>query len=87
MENGFYTDLNATIGDGEQVDGTGGVSDWRNQARDNLRLTVAPESEGVWQDTEFRAGIENIFDAQYTPNLALRPEPGRSFTFTHARTF
>jgi outer membrane receptor protein involved in Fe transport len=46
MENGFYTDLNATIGDGEQVDGTGGVSDWRNQAQDNLRLTVAPKARG-----------------------------------------
>jgi hemoglobin/transferrin/lactoferrin receptor protein len=126
MENGFYADLNATIGDGEEVDGTGAVSDWRNQAQDNLRLTVgkvfddtydlswetvladsitidgtrspgydvhnlrltvAPEGEGVWQDTEFRAGIENIFDEQYTPNLASRPEPGRSFKFTLAKTF
>jgi len=126
MQNGFYTDLNATIGDGEEVDSTGAVSDWRNQAQDNLRLTVgkvfndtydlswetvladsittggtrssgydvhnlrltvAPEGKGVWKDTEFRVGIENIFDEQYTPNLASRPQPGRNFKLTLAKTF
>ncbi|MDR9394960.1 MAG: TonB-dependent receptor [Roseovarius sp.] len=125
MENGFYSDLNATISDGEEVDGSG-IRDWRNQSQDNLRLTVGkvfddtydlswetvladsitingtrssgydvhnlrltvtPGGAGVWKNTEFRAGIENILDAQYTPNLASRPEPGRSFKFTLAKTF
>ncbi|MEI4232411.1 TonB-dependent receptor domain-containing protein [Roseovarius sp. D22-M7] len=128
METGFYVDLNATWGEGDEVDGIGIVRDWRNQAQDNLRLTVgkvfddtydlsweaivaddidtgdpgtsgsgyevhnlrltvAPEGNGVWQDTEFRFGIENVFDAQYTPNLASRPQPGRNFKVTLAKTF
>ncbi len=125
MENGFYVDLNATYGDGEEVDSTGAVSDWRNQAANDLRLTVgkvfndiydvswevvaadsitrngtrtpgytahnlratvAPET-GLWKDTEFRVGVENVFDEQYTPSLATRPAPGRNFKFTVAKTF
>ena len=53
----------------------------------NLRLTVAPQGKGVWEETEFRVGIENLFDAQYTPNLATRPQPGRNFKLTLAKTF
>lgn len=128
MASGFYVDLNATWGDGEEVDSLGTVRDWRNQAQDtlrltvgkvfddiydlswetvlsddidtsdpgtsgdgydvhNLRLTVAPDGRGVWQDTEFRFGIENVFDTQYTPNLASRPQPGRNVKMTLAKTF
>jgi hemoglobin/transferrin/lactoferrin receptor protein len=128
MENGFYVDVNATFGDGDEVDNNGVVRDWRNQAQDNLRLTVgkvfddnydlsweaivaddidtgdagttgsgydvhnlrltvAPEGNGVWQDTEVRFGIENVFDTQFTPNLASRPQPGRNFKVTLAKTF
>ncbi|MDZ7709602.1 MAG: TonB-dependent receptor [Roseovarius sp.] len=53
----------------------------------NLRLTVAPRGKGVWEDTEFRLGIENLFDEQYTPNLATRSQPGRNFKLTLAKTF
>ena len=53
----------------------------------NLRLTVAPQGKGVWEDTEFRIGIENLFDEQYTPNLSTRPQPGRNFKLTLAKTF
>lgn len=128
MQNGFYMDLNATLGDGDEVDSAGLVRDWRNQAQDNLRLTVgrvfddiydfswesivadgidtgdpgttgssydvhnlrltvAPEGAGIWQDTELRFGVENVFDEQFTPNLASRPQPGRNFKVTLARTF
>ncbi|WP_245770632.1 TonB-dependent receptor domain-containing protein [Roseovarius azorensis] len=126
MENGFYIDLNATIADGEEVAQGGVVSDWRNQAADNLRLTLgkrfsdtydvswevvsadaitvngvrdpgytvhnlratmAPRGNGVWENTEFRVGIDNLFDEQFTPNLATRPAVGRNFKFTLAKTF
>ncbi|EAQ25010.1 MULTISPECIES: TonB-dependent receptor domain-containing protein [unclassified Roseovarius] len=52
----------------------------------NLRATIAPK-RGVWDGTEFRVGIENLFDAQFTPNLATRPSPGRNFKLTLAKTF
>jgi hemoglobin/transferrin/lactoferrin receptor protein len=128
METGFYVDLNATWGDGDEVDSAGLVRDWRNQAQNNLRLTVgkvfddtydlswetivadgldtgdpgtsgpgydvhnlrltvAPDGGGVWQDTELRFGIENVFDEQFTPNLASRPQPGRNVKVTLAKTF
>ena len=126
MENGFYLDLNATLAEGEEVTQAGLVSDWRNQAADNLRLTVgkvfndiydlswevvsadaitvngvrdagytahnlratiAPKGKGVWENTEFRVGIDNVFDEQFTPNLATRPAVGRNFKFTLAKTF
>ena len=53
----------------------------------NLRLTVAPQGTGVWKDTEFRVGIENILDEQYTPNLSTRPQPGRNLKLTLSKTF
>ena len=52
----------------------------------NLRATIAPRS-GVWKDTEFRIGVENVFDKQYEPRLSTRPSPGRNFKFTLAKTF
>ncbi|WP_299843501.1 TonB-dependent receptor [uncultured Roseovarius sp.] len=52
----------------------------------NLRATIAPD-KGVWKDTEFRIGIENLFDEQYQPRLSTRPAPGRNFKFTLAKTF
>lgn len=52
----------------------------------NLRATIAPAS-GVWKDTEFRVGIENLFDDQYQPRLSTRPAPGRNFKLTLAKTF
>ena len=52
----------------------------------NLRATIAP-GKGVWKDTEFRIGIENLFDEQYQPRLSTRPSPGRNFKFTLAKTF
>lgn len=52
----------------------------------NLRATVAPKN-GSWEGTEFRFGIENLFDKQFTPSLATRPSPGRNFKLTLAKTF
>lgn len=52
----------------------------------NIRATIAPES-GVWKGTEFRIGIENVFDQQYQPSLSTRPSPGRNFKLTLAKTF
>lgn len=52
----------------------------------NLRATIAPR-KGVWKDTEFRIGVENVFDKQYEPRLSTRPAPGRNFKFTLAKTF
>jgi len=52
----------------------------------NLRGTIAPK-RGVWEGTEFRLGIENVFDEQYMPNLATRPAVGRNFKLTLAKTF
>lgn len=125
MDSGFYFDLNATYAEGDEVDQAGMVSDWRNQAANNLRATVgkafndtydlswevvAPDSitvngnrssgyvvhnlrttitpqTGVLAGTEVRLGVENLFDKQFTPNLATRPSPGRNFKVTLARTF
>lgn len=52
----------------------------------NLRATIAPQGS-VWQDTEFRIGIENVFDEQYQSNLSTRPAVGRNFKLTLAKTF
>lgn len=52
----------------------------------NLRATITPQG-GIWQDTEFRIGIENLFDEQYQPNLSTRPAAGRNFKLTLAKTF
>lgn len=125
MANGFYTDLNANITDGEETTAAFVTQDWRNQAADSLRLTVgkkfsdtldlswevvaadsitvngvrdpgyvvhnlratvAPQG-GVWENTEFRIGVENVFDEQYQSNLSTRPAAGRNFKLTLAKTF
>ncbi|MEQ9259488.1 MAG: TonB-dependent receptor [Roseovarius sp.] len=52
----------------------------------NLRATIAPK-EGVWEGTELRLGIENLFDRAYQPHLSTRPAPGRNFKMTLAKTF
>lgn len=52
----------------------------------NLRLTWAPEA-GPLEGTTIRAGIENVFDRAYTPNLSTRPAPGRNFKVTLSRLF
>ena len=52
----------------------------------NLRLTWAPET-GPLEGTTIRAGIENVFDRAYTPNLSTRPAAGRNFKVTLSRLF
>lgn len=52
----------------------------------NLRATIAPKT-GVWEGTEFRVGVENLFDEQYQTALATRPAVGRNFKFSLAKTF
>lgn len=51
-----------------------------------LRATYLPQ-EGALQGFEVRAGIENIFDKTYLPNLSTRNSPGRNFKVTLAKTF
>lgn len=52
----------------------------------NLRATYRPQ-EGFFEGAEFRLGVENLFDATYTPHLATRAAQGRTFKFTLAKTF
>lgn len=52
----------------------------------NLRATIAPQS-GVWAGTEFRIGVENLFDKQYQPHLSTRAATGRNVKLTLAKTF
>lgn len=52
----------------------------------NLRATYRPQN-GVFKGTDFRVGIENIFDKAYRPYLSTRNAPGRSLKLTIARTF
>ncbi len=51
-----------------------------------LRATYLPQ-EGALAGFELRAGIENIFDKAYQPNLSTRISPGRNFKLTVAKTF
>ncbi|QEW28421.1 TonB-dependent receptor domain-containing protein [Roseovarius indicus] len=127
MQNGFYTDVNATITEAEQTDAVFVTQDWGLQAGNslrvtvgkkwgdaldlswetemnesvtntfgytpgyavhNLRATVAPK-EGVWEGTEFRVGVENLFDQNYrTPLMSPgRRATGRNFKVTIAKAF
>ena len=52
----------------------------------NLRATYVPQS-GILEGTQMRLGVENAFDAEYTPSLALNAAPGRNVKLTLARTF
>lgn len=52
----------------------------------NLRATYKPQN-GVFEGTEIRVGIENIFDKSYLPYLSTRNAPGRSLKLSIARTF
>lgn len=51
-----------------------------------LRTSYFPQ-EGPFEGFEVRAGIENIFDKKYLPNLSTRNAPGRNFKVTLAKTF
>ncbi|WP_254055640.1 TonB-dependent receptor domain-containing protein [Ruegeria sp. EL01] len=51
-----------------------------------LRATYLPQ-EGVFEGFEVRAGIENIFDKNYRPNLSTRNSSGRNFKLSLAKTF
>ncbi|WP_428928400.1 TonB-dependent receptor plug domain-containing protein [Marinibacterium sp. SX1] len=53
----------------------------------NLRTTYRPQGGGIWEDTEVRVSVENIFDHEYTPYLSTRPAPGRNFKVSLAKTF
>jgi hemoglobin/transferrin/lactoferrin receptor protein len=52
----------------------------------NLRATYRPQ-EGALEGLEVRMGVENMFDVDYTPHLATRPAPGRTFKLSLAKTF
>lgn len=52
----------------------------------NVRATYRPQA-GALDGLEVRMGIENLFDRFYTPHLATRPAPGRTFKLSLAKTF
>ncbi|MGR3452631.1 TonB-dependent receptor domain-containing protein [Pseudooceanicola sp.] len=52
----------------------------------NLRTTYRPQ-QGAWKGTEWRIGVENLFDLEYTPHLATRPAEGRNIKFTVSTVF
>lgn len=52
----------------------------------NIRATYRPQ-DGALQGAEFRLGVENVFDLDYTPHLATRAAPGRTFKLSVAATF
>lgn len=52
----------------------------------NLRATYRPQ-DGALNGAEFRLGVENLFDLDYTPHLATRAAPGRTFKLSVAATF
>ncbi|WP_375688409.1 TonB-dependent receptor domain-containing protein [Pseudooceanicola sp. LIPI14-2-Ac024] len=52
----------------------------------NLRATYRPQA-GILEGSEFRFGVENLFDLDYTPHLATRAAPGRNIKFTLTTTF
>ncbi len=52
----------------------------------NLRVTYRPQS-GAFEGVDVRFGVENLFDVEYTPHLATRPAPGRTFKLSLAKTF
>ncbi|SMO74106.1 TonB-dependent receptor domain-containing protein [Ruegeria faecimaris] len=52
----------------------------------SLRATYMPQ-EGVFEGFELRAGIENILDKDYRPNLSTRNSTGRTFKLGLAKTF
>ncbi|MEO0747165.1 MAG: ligand-gated channel, partial [Pseudomonadota bacterium] len=74
----------------EGIYGAGGRTNQLGRASDffvnNIRVTVAPES-GVWEDTEFRLSIENVFDRNYRPQLSARQAEGRNFIFSVSKVF
>ncbi|WP_375173864.1 TonB-dependent receptor domain-containing protein [Pseudooceanicola sp.] len=51
-----------------------------------LAAAYTPNS-GPMEGVQFRGGVENLFDAQYTPYLSSRPAPGRTFKFSIAKVF
>lgn len=52
----------------------------------NLRGTYRPQ-KGLLEGTEFRFGVENLGNEQYTPVLATRVQPGRNFKLSVSRVF
>jgi hemoglobin/transferrin/lactoferrin receptor protein len=44
-------------------------------------------SSGPLDGVQFRGGIENLFNADYTPYLSSRPAPGRTFKFSVVKVF
>lgn len=52
----------------------------------DISVRYSPEA-GVLAGASIDFAIENVFDKQYTNNLAYQPEPGRNFKLTLAKTF
>lgn len=52
----------------------------------NLRATYLPQ-QGILKGAEFRVGLENVLDKQYTPHLSTRPATGRNLKLTVSKVF
>ncbi|MEM6481099.1 MAG: TonB-dependent receptor plug domain-containing protein [Pseudomonadota bacterium] len=74
----------------EGVYGAGGRTNNLGEASDyfvsNVRMTVAPQ-QGVWEGTEVRFSIENVFNRNYRPFLSARRATGRNFIVSLAKEF
>jgi len=59
-----------------------------NSTIHNLRTTFRPR-QGIWEDTEIRVGLENVFDKAYVGHLSSsdRAAPGRNLKLTVSKTF
>ncbi|MEM6376146.1 MAG: TonB-dependent receptor, partial [Pseudomonadota bacterium] len=74
----------------EGIYGAGGRTNALGKASDyftnNLRMTVAPQ-QGVWEGTEVRFSIENVFDRNFRPFLSARNATGRNFILSVSKEF
>lgn len=54
----------------------------------NLRATFRPQN-GLWEDTEIRVGLENVFDKTYVGHLSSssRPAAGRTIKLSVSKLF
>jgi len=72
----------AALGDVAAV-GTGTASAWTTV---DLFTTWKPQ-DGFFRGTEVQLSVENLFDADYRPNLAVDRSKGRTFKISLARQF
>ena len=78
MRHDWSTDRNVQVG--------GGVSASPDFTTYAISAAYTPNS-GPLDGVQFRGGIENLMDVDYTPYLSSRPAPGRTFKFSVVKVF